>query len=114
MLPLTFLLFLPITQVVVLLTGASDPVIITVDAAEIGARVDVPACVAVIAQFPLFNRFKVAPVIEQIPVEVVSNVIAPALDAVAVSAIDLLETFAVLGRVNKIVCGSRVISKDNS
>ena len=34
------------------------------------------------------------------------------LDTVAVSASDLLETFAVLGRVNEIVCGSRAISND--
>ena len=85
--------------------------IITVDVAEIGARVDVPACVAVIAQFPLFNRFKVAPVIEQIPVEVVSNVITPALDAAAVKVIDLLEIFAVELGVKVIVCASLVISK---
>ena len=97
------MLFLPITQVIVLLAGASDPVIITVDVAEIGARVDVPACVAVIAQFPLFNRFKVAPDIEQIPVEVVSNVIAPALDAVAVKAKLFAERLAVAGGVKEMV-----------
>ena len=43
----------------------------TVDVAEIGARVDVPTWVAVTAQFTLVSRFKVDPVIEQIPVEVV-------------------------------------------
>ncbi len=35
---------------------------------------------------------------------------APPLDAVAASAIDLVETFALLGRVNVIVCGSRITS----
>ena len=85
--------------------------IITVDVAEIGARVDVPACVAVIAQFPLFNRFKVAPVIEQIPVEVVSNVITPALDAVADKAKLFTERLAVAGGVKEMVWESRVISK---
>ena len=85
--------------------------IITVDVAEIGARVDVPACVAVIEQFPLFNRFKVAPVIEQIPVEVVSNVITPALDAVADKAKLFAERLAVAGGVKEMVWASRVISK---
>jgi hypothetical protein len=36
----------------------------------------------------------------------------PPLDAVAASAIDFVETFAVLGRVNVIVCGSRVTSNE--
>ena len=85
--------------------------IITVDVAEIGARVDVPACVAVIEQFPLFNRFKVAPVIEQIPVDAVSNVITPALDAVADKVKLFVERLAVAGGVKEIVCTSRVTSK---
>ena len=37
---------------------------------------------------------------------------APLLDEVAASVIDLVETFAVLGRVNVIVCGSRVTSNE--
>ena len=45
--------------------------IITVDVAEIGAKVDVPDWIAVTAQFPLVSRFKVDPVIEQTTVEVV-------------------------------------------
>ena len=37
---------------------------------------------------------------------------APPLDAVAASAIDLVETFAVLGREKVTVCGSRVTSNE--
>ena len=70
--PLTFLLLLPLTQVIVFLEGAAAPAIITVAVADIGTRVVVPAWVAVIAQFPRINRFKVDPVIEQIPVDVVA------------------------------------------
>ena len=44
---------------------------ITVAVDETGISVDVPTWVAVTAQFPLVSRFKVDPVIEQIPVEVV-------------------------------------------
>ena len=66
---------------------------------------------AVIEQFPLSNRFKVDPVIEQIPVEVVSNVIAPALDAVAVKVKLFEERLAVAGGVKEMVWESRVISK---
>jgi hypothetical protein len=66
------LLLLPLTQVIVFLEGAAAPAITTVAVAEIGARVVVPAWVAVIAQFPRINRFKVDPVIEQIPVDVVA------------------------------------------
>ena len=91
--------------------AAAGPAIITVAVAEIGARVAVPAWVAVIAQIPRINRFKVDPVTEQIPVEVVAYVTAPPLDAVADSATVLEARFAVAGGVNVMVCGSRVISK---
>ena len=37
---------------------------------------------------------------------------APLLDEVAASVIDLVETFAVLGRENVIDCGSRVTSNE--
>jgi hypothetical protein len=60
------LVFLPLTQVIVFLVGAIVPVIITVAVAEIGAIVDVPGWVAVTEQLPLFNRFRVEPVTEQL------------------------------------------------
>ena len=70
--PLTFLVFLPLTQTIVFLVGATVPAIITVAVAEIGARIDVPGWVAVTEQLPLFSRFRVEPVIEQLSgVEVV-------------------------------------------
>jgi hypothetical protein len=70
--PLTFLVFLPLIQEIVLLVGANVPAIITVAVAEIGARVGVPGWVAVTEQLPLFSRFKIGPVIEQLSgVEVV-------------------------------------------
>jgi hypothetical protein len=66
------LVFLPFTQVIVFLVGATVPTIITVVVAEIGAIVDVPGWVAVTEQLPLFSRFKVEPVMEQLSgVEVV-------------------------------------------
>jgi hypothetical protein len=66
------LVFLPFTQVIVFLVGVTVPAIITVVVAEIGAIVDVPGWVAVTEQLPLFSRFKVEPVIEQLSgVEVV-------------------------------------------
>ena len=108
--PLTFLLFLPITQLILFLLVTTALVNITVAVEEIGISVDEPTWVAVTAQFPLVSRFKVDPVIEQIPVEVVEYVTAAPLDAVEVSASDLLETFALFGRVNEIVCGSLRIS----
>ena len=95
----------------VFLEGAAAPAIITVAVAEIGARVVVPAWVAVIAQFPRINRFKVDPVMEQIPVDVVAYVTAPPLDAVADSATVLEARFAVPGGVNVMVCGSLTTSK---
>ena len=64
--PLTFFIFLPLIQVIVLLVGATIPAIITLYVAEIGARVDVPGWVAVTEQLPLFSRFKIEPVIEQL------------------------------------------------
>ena len=85
--------------------------IITVDVAEIGARVDVPACVAVTEQFPALSKLRVEPVIEQTPVEVVAYVMTPPPDAAAVKVIDLLEIFAVELGVKVIVCASLVISK---
>jgi hypothetical protein len=103
---------LPLTHVILFLLVTTAPVNITVAVDETGISVDVPAWVAVTAQFPPVSRFKVDPVTEQIPVEVVEKVTTAPLDAVAVSASDLLEIFEVLGRVNEIVCGSLVTSND--
>ena len=50
----------------VFLVGVTIPAIITVAVAEIGAIVDVPGWVAVTEQLPLFSRFKVEPVMEQL------------------------------------------------
>jgi hypothetical protein len=66
------LVLLPLTQVIVFLVGATVPAIITAVVAEIGAIVDDPGWVAVTEQLPLFSRFKVEPVMEQLSgVEVV-------------------------------------------
>jgi hypothetical protein len=66
------LVFLPLTQIIVFLVGATVPAMITVVVAEIGAIVDVPGWLAVTEQLPLFNRFRVEPVMEQLSgVEVV-------------------------------------------
>ena len=64
-------MLLPLTQVIVFLLLTAAPDKTTVAVAEAGATVEVPAWVAVTAQFPFFNRFKVDPVIEQIPAEAV-------------------------------------------
>ena len=112
--PVTFFDVLPLAQVIVFLAAGATPSITTVEVAEAGARVAVPTWVATTTQLPFFNRLKVEPETAQIPVDEVEYVTAPPLDAVAASASDLLETFAAFGRVNEIVCGSRVISKDNS
>ena len=111
--PVTFLVDLPLLQVIVFLAAATTPSITTFDVADTGARVAVPACDAVIAQFPRVNRFKVDPAIEQIPVDVVEKVTAPPLDAVADRATVLEAKFAVAGGVNVIVWELLVISKED-
>jgi hypothetical protein len=82
--------------------------------AEAGAKVEVPAWSAVTTHIPFLKRLNVDPFIEQIPIEAVEYVRAPPLDAVALSFTDPVEKFMVLGKINSIVCGSLVISKDNS
>jgi hypothetical protein len=62
---------LPLTQVIVFLLLTAALVKATVAVAETGAKVEVPAWVAVTAQFPFLSRFKVDPVIEQISAEAV-------------------------------------------
>jgi hypothetical protein len=62
---------LPLTQVIVFLLLTAAPDKTTVAIAEAGANMEVPAWVAVTAQFPFLNRFKVDPVIEHIPAEAV-------------------------------------------
>ena len=69
--PVTFFVVLPLTQVIVFLAATFVAVSVIFAVAETGARVEVPAWVAVTEQFPLVSRFKVDPVMEQIPVEVV-------------------------------------------
>jgi hypothetical protein len=106
------LVLLPLTQVVVFLVGATVPVTITVAVAEIGARVDDPGWVAVTEQLPLFSRFRVEPVMEQLSGVDVVNKTAPPLEAVADSATVLLERFADVGNEKVIVWGSLVTSKE--
>ena len=77
-----------------------------------GARVELPACVAVITQFPVLSRFRVAPTTEQDSTDVVEYVIAPPLDAVAVRAKVLPAISTVVGGVNVMVCGSLLTSNE--
>jgi hypothetical protein len=79
------------------------PVKTIVAVADIGATVGVPACEAVTTQFPDLRRFSVEPDIEQLSVDVVENVTAPPLDAVATSAKLLVATSTVAAGVNVIV-----------
>ena len=60
------------------------PVNIIVAVVDTGARVELPACVAVTTQFPTLSKFRIAPDTEQDSTDVVEYVIAPPLDAVAV------------------------------
>ena len=69
--PVTFFVVLPLIHVIVFLAATAVAVSVIFAVAETGARVEVPAWVAVTEQFPPVSRFKVDPVIEQIPVEVV-------------------------------------------
>ena len=110
--PLTFLVFLPLTQIIDFLVGAIVPVIITVAVAEIGARVDVPGWVAVTEQLPLFSRLRVEPAIEQLSVVEVVYKSAPPLEEIAESATVLPERFADVGNEKLIVWGSLVTSKE--
>ena len=110
--PITFFDVLPLVQVIVFLTAGTTPSITTVEVAEAGARVAVPIWVATTTQLPFFNRLKVEPETAQIPVDEVEYVTAPPLDAVAVSATDLLAIFVVVGKINEIVCGLRVTSNE--
>ena len=64
-------MLLPLTQVILFLLVTTALVNITVAVDETGAKVEVPTWVAVTAQFPPVSRFKVDPVTEQTPVEVV-------------------------------------------
>ena len=111
--PVTFLVDLPLLQVIVFFTGCATPTIVVVAVAEAGASVEVPAWVAVTEQFPLFKRVKVDPAIEQISVDVVEKVTAPPLDAVADSVTVLEAKFAVAGGVNETVWELLVISKED-
>ncbi len=118
MLSLTFLVVLPLTQTIVFLltsgtTGlAIVPVNIIVAVVDTGTRVELPACVAVITQFPALSRVRIAPATEQDSTDVVEYVIDPLLDAVAVRAKVLLAILTVAGGVNVMVCGSLLTSNE--
>ena len=81
--------------------------------AEAGASVEVPACVAVIEQFPLLSKVKTDPTTEQTPVDEVSYVITPPLDADADKARFFNESSAVVGGLKEIVCDDLETSKTN-
>jgi len=110
--PLTLLVLLPLIQVILFLAEVPVPAIITFAVVEIGAIVDVPVWVAVTEQLPLFSRFRVEPVIEQLSGVEVVNKTAPPLEAVAESVTVLLERFADVGSEKVIVWGSLVTSKE--
>lgn len=118
MLPLTFFVVLPLTQIIVFLltTGTTGlailPVNIIVAVVDTGAIVELPPCVAVITQLPAISRFRVAPTTEQDSIDVVEYVIAPPLDAVAVRTKVLPVISTVVGGVNAMVCGSRLTSNE--
>ena len=60
---------------------------------------------------PTLSRFRVDPEIAQFSGDELENETIPPLEAVALSGIDLFETFSVDGGVNEIVCALLVISK---
>ena len=110
--PVTFFVNLPLMQVIVFLATTGEPAITIFAVEETGAKVAVPPCVAVTAQFPDLKRFKVEPDIEQIVgVEVENNIPAP-LDALADKTTDLLDKFTLLVGEKVIVCGSRETSNE--
>jgi hypothetical protein len=96
----------------VFLTAGATPSITTVEVAEAGARVAVPAWVATTTQLPFFNRLKVEPEIAQIPVDEVEYVTAPPPEGVEVRERFFAEIFAFTGRVKVIVCGSLTTSNE--
>ena len=106
------MVFLPFIQVIVFFAGAAAPAIITVAVAEIGAIVEVPGWVAVTEQLPLFSRFRVEPVTEQLSGVDVVYKSDPPLEAVAESATVLLARLADVGNEKVIVWGSLVTSKE--
>ena len=106
------MVFLPLKQVIVFFVGVTVPAIITVAVAEIGDKVDDPGWVAVTEQLPLFSKFKVEPVMEQLSgVEVVYRT-DPPLEVIVESATVLLARFADAGNEKVIVWGSLVTSKE--
>ena len=90
--PVIFFVVLPFIQLIVFLSATIVPVsnIFTVD--ETCVKVVVSAAVAVTEQLPALINLRVEPVIEQIPVEVVENDIAPLPEAVAIKSNVLLFT----------------------
>ena len=117
MIPLTFLVVLPLTQTIVfLVTTGLDvtiaPVKVIVALAVIGAKVEVPDCDAVITQFPALSKLRVDPEMVQFSVDVLAKTTAPPLDAVAVRVRLISAISAVATGEKVIVCGSLVISKE--
>ena len=117
MVPLTFLVVLPLTQTIVFLVttdlGATIvPVKVIVALAVTGARVEVPAWDAVTTQFPAFSKLSVDPEMVQFSLDVLEKVTAPPLDAVAVRVKLLVEISVVVIGAKVIVCGSLVTSNE--
>ena len=108
---MTFFVDLPLLQVIVFFATAVAPVNKIFAVVAIGAKVDVPFCVAVTAQFPDLIKLRVEPVSEQMPTEVVLNTTAPPLEAVAESARVLALTLVLAGGLNEIVWRFLVTSK---
>ena len=110
--PVTFFVVLPLIQAIVFLVATATPSISTVEVAEAGASVDVPACVATTTQLPLFNKLKVEPETEQFSAGELSYVTAPPLVVVTVSGKVFTEEVTVAGSAKVMVCGSLVTSNE--
>jgi hypothetical protein len=93
--PVTFFVVFPFIHLIVFLPAIIDPVSNIFIVADIGAKILVPAAVAVTEQFPALIKLRVEPVTEQIPVEVVEYNIVPLPEAVATKSNVLLFTSTV-------------------
>jgi hypothetical protein len=82
----------PFIQIIVFLSATAVPVSKIFTVAETGAKIVVPAAFAVTEQLPALIKFRLEPVIEQTPVEVVENDTAPLPEAVAIKSNVLLFT----------------------
>jgi hypothetical protein len=105
-------MLLPLTQVIVFLGTTGDPAIKIFAVAVTGAKVAVPPCDAITAQFPALKRFRVDPEIEQTAGVAVENMMPAPLEAIADKATVLSDKFTLTLGENVIVCGSRETSNE--